>query len=169
MNPYLPPTSGTSSPPAGGFGAPAELAAPEGRAGVSDLTMETMRQTKPWVMLMGVVTLLGSAFMLLAAILMMGMGAMMPRSGPVSPALLGLVYLPMAAMYVYPGIKLWQYGSAIGRLMMSRQTSDLEQALAQQKSFWKFVGILTLVIVVLYGLFFVVALIGGIAGASRAH
>lgn len=168
MNPYLPPTSGTSNPPAGGFGAVADAVAPD-RAGVSDMTMETMRQTKPWVMLMGVFTLLGSAFMLLAAILMMGVGAMMPRNGPVSSAVLGLVYLPMAALYVYPGIKLWQYGSAIGRLMATRATSELEAALAQQKSFWKFVGILTLVIVVLYAVIFLFAIVGGIIGAASRH
>ncbi|MBS2014788.1 MAG: hypothetical protein JST00_18005 [Deltaproteobacteria bacterium] len=167
MNPYLPPATGASSPPpAGGFGAPSD-AAPEERAGVSETTMEAMRQTKPWVLLMGVFTLLGSGFMALAGVLMIVMSAMMPKNGPISPGMLGLVYLPMAALYVYPGIKLWKYGSSIGRLVTTRQVSDLEDALSQQKGFWKFVGILSLIVVGLYGLVFVFAIIGGIAGASR--
>jgi len=82
---------------------------------------------------------------------------------------LGLVYLPLAALYVYPGIKLFKYGSAIGRLMASREPADLELALEQQKSFWKFSGISALVMVVLYVVILGVAMIGGIMAAGLRH
>jgi hypothetical protein len=80
-------------------------------------------------------------------------------AGSKFPAWIGLVYLPFGAIYLYPAVKLWTYSSAIGRLLVSRGTGDLEAALDQQRSFWKFCGIAFLVIVALYGLVFVGAMV----------
>jgi hypothetical protein len=97
-------------------------------------------------------------------------GALMPRGagGPIPGAVLGLVYIPFAIVYVYPGLKLWSYGKSIGQLMLSRASTDLEAALGHQKSFWKFVGILTLCVVGIYILVFLGAMVSGILAASRA-
>ncbi|HEY8072758.1 MAG TPA: DUF5362 family protein [Labilithrix sp.] len=160
MNPYMPPAD------------PGARAFPtDGRAGVSEMAVELMRQTKPWVMFIGVMTLIGAGFMALGGVSMMALGAISGgRGGGAASAALGLVYLPMAALYIYPGIKLWKYGSAINRLVASRDASDLDVALAEQKSFWKFAGIAMIVLMVVYALFFVVMVAAGVlAGASRVH
>lgn len=157
MNPYLPPADASHFPnPAGGG------------ASVTELTVEMLRQTKPWVQLIGVLSLVGAGFMALGAVSMLAMAAVGPRGSGFSGAI-GLVYLPFAALYIYPGIKLWKYGSAINRLMMSRDQGDLELALEQQKSFWKFSGISLIVLVILYVLIFAFALIGGVMAATLRH
>jgi hypothetical protein len=46
---------------------------------------------------------------------------------------------------------------------------DLEAALRQQKSFWKFAGIAALVLMVLYAVIIVGAVIVGVAAASLSH
>jgi len=60
-----------------------------------------------------------------------------------------------------------KYGSAIGRLMETRASFDLEDALTQQKSMWKFSGISAIVIIVLYILLFVVMIGVGVSGAMK--
>ena len=140
---------------------------PEGRAGVSEMAVETLRQTRPWVLFLSVMSFIGSAFMALGGLIMMVAGMFAPTTGPVSPMVLGLIYFPMALLYIYPALKLWGFGSAIGRLVASRQSVDLEAALSQQKSFWKFAGITTIVMIALYGLFFVGMIIVGVTAAGR--
>jgi len=71
---------------------------------------------------------------------------------------MGLLYAATGVLYLFPSIKLWKYGSSIVRLMGTGSNADLVEALDQQRSFWKFVGIMILVMIALY----VVAIIGAI-------
>lgn len=144
MNPYAPPTSPYAQAPA--------MAPPAPGGAVSEQSVEMLRQTRPWVMLMGVLCFIGSAFMLLGGLGMMAMGAMASATAKSSaaPMALGVIYIPLAGLYVYPGLKLTKYGGAIGRLLQSRAPADLDAALLEQKSFWKFAGITTVVMIVLY-------------------
>ncbi|HEY3816103.1 MAG TPA: hypothetical protein VGL81_02975 [Polyangiaceae bacterium] len=163
MNPYSPPAAASTYldvPPGYGSAMP-------GPSAVSEVAVEMLRKTRPWVMFLGILAFVGCAFLLLAGLMMIGVGLMAAGAGGASKgaqAMLGAVYLPMAALYVYPGIKMWSYGSAIGRLTASRSMTDLEAALTQQKSLWKFAGIAAIAILALY----LVALIGGLVWGVAA-
>jgi len=166
MNPYSPPAPPQAyldAPP--GYGAPRPMAA----GGVTDLAIEMLQKTRPWVMFLSILSFILSAFMLLAGLLMVGVG-MMASGGSAEKgmqAMIGVIYLPLSALYIYPAIKMWMYGSAIGRLVASRSTADLEEALGQQKSFWKFAGISAIVMIGFYIVFFIGAIIWGMAMASK--
>lgn len=162
-NPYASPA------PTAPYGSPAGEAPyrSDERAEVSEATVEVLRQTKPWVMFLSIMSFIGSAFMLLGGVVVMAAGAFAPSGGAVPTAALGAVYIPMAFLYIYPALKLWGFSSAIGRLLASRSQMDLEAALGQQKSFWKFAGILTIVMIALYGLFFIGMIVIGISAAGR--
>jgi hypothetical protein len=80
---------------------------------------------------------------------------------------MGAMYLLMALFYVYPAIKLWSYGSRIGALKNSLSLSDLNAALHEQRRFWKFTGIVVIVMMCIYMLFIVgIGVAAGMA-ASR--
>jgi hypothetical protein len=170
MNPYSPPAPpGVPLPAAAYPMGPPAYGAPAAGA-VSDLALDLMRQTRPWVIFLSVLCFLGSGVMLLLSLGAIALGAFASASGAklqegFSGALLAAIYLPLAAIYVYPGLKLWKYGSAIGRLLLSRSPTDLEQALAQQKSFWKYSGIAAIVMMVLYIVVIIGAVALGVAGA----
>jgi hypothetical protein len=161
MNPYSPPAA--SPAPYPGVSPPYE--APSTAGAVSDLAVEMLRQTRPWVMFLAILSFIACALMIVMGLLMTGIGLMAP--GPAGAkgiqAMVGIVYLPFGFLYIYPGIKMWMYGSAIGRLVATRAPGDLEAALLQQKSFWKFSGIAAIVMVGLYILIFIGAIAVGIA------
>jgi hypothetical protein len=159
MNPYSPPGLSADNYPGA---PPAYAAAPNGA--VSEAAVELLRQTRPWVILLSVFAFIGSAAMVLIGIFVAGFAAI----GPVSKApmaILGLVYLPLGLLYVYPGVKLWSYGAAIQRLAGSRSVADLEDALSQQKSFWKFSGVASIVVLVIYAIAIVAGIVVGAAAA----
>ncbi|HEY4012432.1 MAG TPA: DUF5362 family protein [Polyangiaceae bacterium] len=166
MNPYSPPGLSADIYP----GAPPAYAAPPNGA-VSEAAVELLRQTRPWVVLLSIVAFIGSAAMVLIAIFMAGVAAFGPGAKG-SMALLGLLYLPLGLLYIYPGVKLWSYGAAISRLAASRSVADLEDALAQQKSFWKFSGVASIVLFVVYAIAIIAAIAVGVAtglGAAKTH
>jgi hypothetical protein len=159
MNPYTPPRAEIGNHQA--YPQPGGGPIPEG-------VIDLLRQTRPWVQFISVLCFLGSGFMLLASVAMLALSALpkdVSSKEPI-PGWLGVVYLPLAAIYVYPGIKLWGYASAISRLIATRSSGDLENALRQQKSFWKFSGISAIALMVLYVLIFVGAIVYGVMQAA---
>jgi hypothetical protein len=164
MNPYSPPRAEIgNSPPY----ASSDPNAP----GVSELAVELLLQTRPWVQLISVLCLLGCLFMIAGGLLVFVVGIAgsltKTQTDTPFPAWLGLVYVPLAGIYVYPGIKLWTYATAISRLRMSRAAVDLENALRQQKSFWKYSGIAALVLIALYILLLAGLAIVGVTAAMK--
>jgi hypothetical protein len=117
---------------------------------------EMLRQTKPWVRFASIMTFIGSALMVLLAVVMMAAGA---AGAPGMPsAVIGLVYLLFSIVYVIPAVYLWRYADRIGSFLLQRTARSLAHALEAQKSFWKYVGILVLVILCLYALIALVAI-----------
>ncbi|WP_395747507.1 DUF5362 family protein [Prosthecobacter sp.] len=56
------------------------------------------------------------------------------------------IYLGVFALLtIYPALKLWNYANRIGQLIGSHATVDLDAALAEQRRFWKFSGIMTII------------------------
>jgi hypothetical protein len=144
MNPYSPPGAPGLYPDADANYA----AVPQ--ASVSEGTVDLLRQTRPWVMLLGILGFIASGLLILVGVFLAGWAVLAPGAKPAQAAI-GLVYVPVAFAYIYPAIKLWSYGTAISRLMASRASTDLEDALGQQKAFWKFSGIAAVVVLGLYG------------------
>ncbi len=131
-----------------------DLAEPNANLGrITEEMVSALRGTKGWVLLIGILTLIGAAFMVLGALGMMLGGAMMGGEAKGMPqgmfAGIGVMYLVMAILYVFPAMYLLKYSSAIGRLVSDGQAADMEAALHQQRKFWKFVGVLALIGIVL--------------------
>ncbi len=136
---------------------------------VSLQTLEWLRRTKPWVRFLAVLGLVATALSV-AAITALGLTA---EALPGAPASLVRI-LPLAAglfilaLHLPPLLLLNRYANRIGRLLRSGATLDLEEALRAQKSFWKYLGILTLVVIILYILGLIAALgMGLIMGGLR--
>jgi hypothetical protein len=150
---------------------------PGGVGGVGQGVVLQLQKTKPWVRFLSVMAFIGCAFMVLAGVGMIAFGAF-AGSGALNGAKLGLggagvsigmgiFYLLLAGLYVYPALKLWRYADRIGALVDSRQVVDLEQALDQQRAFWKFVGIAVIVMLALYPVVIVGAIVAGASGALK--
>ena len=147
---------------------------------VSAAVVEHLAATKPWVRFISVLTFIGAGFMLIAAAGMGMMGVVggmggMPgnrANNPFTGAMgfgLAALYVAMAIVYIFPGVKLWKYASSIAMLIQTGRNEDLVDALNQQRSFWKFVGVFLIAIMVLY----IIAIIAIVAVAGitafKAH
>ena len=144
---------------------------------VSAAAVQQLAATKPWVRFMSVITFVCAGFMLIAAAGMVMMGSMgaMSKGGAAFPFTgvmgfgIAVIYAALSLIYIFPGVKLWKYANAIGMLIQSGREGDLVAALNHQRSFWKFVGILVLSMLVLYLVIIVFVTVGGVAAASRSR
>ncbi len=128
-------------------------------------------QTLPWVRFISILTFVCAGLMILAGFGMMlaGMaGRLVPAGVDVGPGsfpgtiagvFVGLIYLVMAPVYIAPGVFLSRYATAIKFLRSNRTAEALENALKHQKSFWRYIGIVAVVGLVIMVLGLVVFLI----------
>lgn len=97
--------------------------------------------TRPWVRLFAILMFLGAGLGLLVVIVTMVTGGF--RGAPA--ALAAVLQVATCALYVVPAYYLYKYAAAIDTYLQGEAPADLELALGYQKSFWKFIGILTAV------------------------
>ncbi|MGH9819337.1 MAG: hypothetical protein ACRD43_04135 [Pyrinomonadaceae bacterium] len=134
---------------------------------VTPLMIEHLRGTKPWVRFMSVMLFIGAGLMVLAGLFMFLIPMATPGMGGFG-AIVGVVYILFAALYIAPAYFLHQFASSIGDLMKGGGDVALESALGSQKSYWRFVGISVVVVISLYVLFIVGAILFGVMNtASR--
>ena len=143
---------------------------------VAQEIISVLLATRPWVRLMSVMMFIGAGVMLLAALAMliaggaalgMDSGDLAGMTGGVAAALSVLNGF-FGLLYIYPALKLWRYASGINVLASVQDSTSLHAALDQQRAFWKFIGIMILVILSLYLLIIVVALVGGVLAAASS-
>ncbi|BDU74324.1 DUF4339 domain-containing protein [Mesoterricola silvestris] len=140
---------------------PGALPPPAAEA-VPAAVVEALRATRPWVRFMGVLGILGTVFLAVIALVFLGM-----TQGPLRGMPQGLrmvlpgFYLVMAAFQVPPVIFLNRYASRITDLLADGGPEALAEALRAQKSFWRYVGIMTLVVLCLY-------ILGALVGIGAA-
>ncbi len=129
---------------------------------VTHVMIEHLRGTKPWVRFMSVVMFISAGLIFLAGLAIM----LIPSSGMggygLGP-LIGILYILMGGLYLAPAFFLHQFASSISDFLNGGGDSAMENALGSQKSFWRFVGILTLIVICLYALIFVFAILGAMS------
>ncbi len=159
VNPYVSP----GEPPAG-FDAPAQ---PEEGGTITPRIHTALAQTRPWVLFLAILGFIGGGLVVLVGLGMLGMSVAGGGAGMDAGigAVQAVVFLVMSTIYLVPSYYLLRYGQQIGRFLRSSGTHELETALIAQKSFWKLIGILTLVFMALYAVLIVVAVVVGIASA----
>ena len=114
-------------------------------AGTSDI-IAPLVLTKPWVRLCSIMGFISTIFIFLAGIGLMAGGA--ASAGIPFGTGVGVVYMLMGLLYFMPSLFLFRYASAIALAQDSNSSSDIVAALGHQKSFWKFVGIVMIVMLV---------------------
>ena len=124
----------------------------QGGQQVSSLVIEKLAGTQGWVRFFSVLGFIVFGLIMLGAVGALFLGGM--------GVLLSLVYIVMGTLYFFPTLKLSQYASRIARLRATRSEHDLVAALEAQRSFWAFVGIVTLVVLCIYLVIFLVTCLG---------
>jgi hypothetical protein len=133
-----------------------------------------LKETAKWAYFLSILGFVGVGFMLVLAVFigtifskLDGMGgdaAMLQRMGG---GFISFIYVVIAALYFFPVYYLFQFSSKMKAAFKNEDNDALNESFSFLKSHYKFMGVLALVFVILYGIIFLFTiLIGGIAFLS---
>ena len=103
--------------------------------------------------------------LVLIGLIMMLLGGVTDEVGLVGGIILGFVYLLIAAVYLAVSLQLARYATAIGVFARAPDSLALERALGHQRSFWRLVGIIAIVMTCIYAVVFACALLVALVAA----
>jgi hypothetical protein len=122
-----------------------------------------------WAKFLCIVGCVGVAIMLIASLGMIVIGGLLTKvfpNMPFGPAL-GFLYLIIAALYIYPLMKGFQFANATKAACLYNDQYQLARGVTGLKDVIKFTGILTIVVLSIYAIILIFgALFAGIAAAS---
>lgn len=152
QNLYRPPQADLTRPPA------------TAAAGITPRMIELLSKTRPWVLFIAILGLIATGLLVVAGL---GMAAMMAVTGGSAQAAgmgigMGLLYLLFAVIYFFPCWFLLKYAGAIRKLVDGGGGPAMEEALDRQYAFWRLVGILTVVTMVIYVIILIGAVVMGV-------
>ena len=109
-----------------------------------------LRATRPWTRLLSILGFILVAISILSGLALIFGRNFLPASADKPPLILtGIINVAASIFYLVPSIWLYRYSSAISRFLGGGGAIELGNALVYQKSFWKFVGIVILVFIII--------------------
>ena len=142
---------------------------------VSPAIADKLSQTQPWLRFIAIMMFVGMGFMVLGGLACGAMGVLMTTgaipAGAAGAGMLigvGIGYLLLAVLYLFPALHLLRSARAIRELAAQPSEQAAVDALEGQRRFWKFSGISLIAILCLYVVAIAAALILPAIAAAQA-
>ncbi|MGO4773880.1 hypothetical protein ACEN2I_19710 [Flavobacterium sp. W22_SRS_FK3] len=128
-----------------------------------------LKETAKWAYFLSILGFIGVGIMVIIALfagtLFSTLGSTVPGMGSVGGSfgvMIGVVYFALAGIYFFPVYYLNKFAANAKRAFRENDSEALTNSFEYLKSHYKFIGIFTLSIMILYGLILVFAVIGGL-------
>ena len=122
----------------------------------SPAVRDALRDTRPWVQFISIMM-----FICLGIACIGIFGLLLVSRGNIIGTTAMAIQMVCLAVYFFAALHLYRYSTGISSFLRTRSVRSLETALDAQKSFWKLVGIVTLVMVLFYIVTFMIAIASG--------
>ena len=138
-----------------------------------DITMSVtmfkyLNETSPWLRFIGILGYIGSGITVLSGILftISMFTASDVFSGFAFPVwVFALIYIPLGVLFFFPAHFIYNFGQKIRNYRFSNSIEDLELAFKNNKSYWKFLGIICIIYLAIIPFIIVIAVIAGVMTA----
>lgn len=130
--------------------------------------LANLKTAGKWGRFISIVILVSIGLMMLGIIFFGGTmmavaGADLGPAGAFGGTAIIIVYGLLFALYIYPTVMLYKFSTNVIKAVDNGNSTAASEAFASLKSMFKFMGILIAIILGFYALFFVLALLGGVA------
>ena len=126
--------------------------------------IKSLDEARKWTMFLSVMGFIGVGFLLLAAIFMALLFRFLPSEDLPSGfgTIFSLLYFVIAIVYFFPIFYLLQFSMKAKAAITDSSSKSLTEAIERLKSHYKFFGITTIVVIVLYPVIIIAAVIFGV-------
>ncbi|GHV70156.1 hypothetical protein AGMMS49928_16860 [Spirochaetia bacterium] len=122
------------------------------QGGLTETMITYLKEASPWLRFLGILNFIGAGFMALFGIALMVLPSASGifrqagiDAGMLAGGVLGVIYIAVALLMFFPARFTYTFGAKIRSYLRSSSIEDLELALKNNKSFWKFNGILAII------------------------
>ena len=126
-----------------------------------------LKETAKWTNFLAIMGFIGIGLLVIIALFVGTIFSALPEGtnpySDIGAGVLTFIYLLMAALYYFPVMYLYRFANKMKVALGRNDGENLTAAFMNLKSHYKFVGILTIVMLGLYALLIILALIGGLA------
>ncbi|MBQ7427223.1 MAG: hypothetical protein IJV20_08240 [Prevotella sp.] len=121
---------------------------------VSERMKSDLLSAAKWAKFLCIIGTIGMVLMVVIAILMMAFSATLSSVIPNMPfgAFMGFFYLIIAAIYVYPIIKGFQFANGTKAACLTNDENELARGFEGLRALFQFMGVLTIIVLALYAL-----------------
>ena len=127
-----------------------------------------LNEAAPWLRFIGILGYIGcGAFVLIGLISSFGLSAVSDGNifGGMTAFVLAVVYIPVGVIMFFPAHFVYKFGQKIRNYRFTNSIEDLEAALQNNKSLWKFLGIFSIIQLAIIPLIIIGAIIFGVVSA----
>ncbi|GHT91596.1 hypothetical protein FACS1894140_2440 [Spirochaetia bacterium] len=122
-----------------------------------------LKEAAPWLRFIGILSFIGCGFMFAGGIIFVILASVVSGLAgefeAIGGALVGLIYIPMGVLMFFPARFIYNFGAKIRNYARSNAEQDLEEALKNNKSLWKFYGIMSIISLALIPVGTIVAIV----------
>ena len=132
---------------------------------VTENAKKYLKTTSSWTFFMAVLSFVGIAVLALGGIIMLIMVQSNLADGIADVlssglySFLGFFYLAMAIVMVFPALFLLRFSQKTKSALATQNANELEEGIENMKSYWKFSGIMTIVMLALVLVVMIIAVI----------
>jgi hypothetical protein len=113
---------------------------------LSETILRYLKEASPWMRFVGIMGIIGSSFIIFVGIIAGIISLVGSEFTDGFPAwLFSLLYLPAGALLFFPSFFTYNFGAKIRSYLINNLEEDLEIAFKNNKSLWKFNGILYII------------------------
>jgi membrane protein YqaA with SNARE-associated domain len=123
-----------------------------------------LKETAKWANFLAIMGFIGIGLMVVLAFFMGTVLSSLPNASflPITGPIMTVLYLLMAVLYFFPVLYLYRFADKMKAALARKEEAVLTDAFMNLKSHYKFIGVLTIVMLSFYALGILFALIAGL-------
>lgn len=136
-----------------------EPATPAPRLELTHSAMVDLLEARKWAHLIAIIGFIGLGLVVIVGLLAgVLFSTLMGGSDlPFSAGIIGLIYVGMAVVYIFPLLYLYRFAKSAQKAVLYQNSNELNVAIKNLRSHYQYMGILMLVIIAIYFLVIVVS------------
>ena len=140
-----------------------------GVSALNETMLRYLNETSPWLRFIGILGFIGCGMIcfggIIFTIVMLAASSLTAELGDFPFWIFPLIYIPFGALFFFPSRFIYTFGTKIRNYQLSNSDEDLELAFKNNKSLWKFYGILCIIYLAFIPVSVILTIVGGVVAA----
>ncbi|MFW5886882.1 MAG: DUF5362 family protein [Bacteroidota bacterium] len=133
---------------------------------LDDISIKSLDETRKWTKFIAIVGFVVLGLIVIAGFSVAGMSRRFSPNFPLPGIWLSITYIILAIVYFFPLYYLLRFSNQMKKSIKDNDHISLTSAFVNLRKHYRFIGILTILMILFYLVFFIVSMFAGVAGLN---